>query len=292
MLDNLLKDALKNMPKEEKEKMIEVLKRSIDELTNVISDYINVESKVYRAEEKAGYSVSDTPFYSSTYHLVNHQLLKRITNALNNIDELEKFKELEEIKKELLAVKTQIELPNSRWNNANRYQEPNNRELQTMVAEIISNGPVTKKASINKISTIIANYLNVELKIYNAQKDIDGNVAYSPSYISIYNHFNALMEKTKHAMNDYNEGRKIEKLRSIEKELLAVKTQIESNQQEQWNNANRYQEPNNPELQTRVAEILANNRFLLKQDFISEANQEQLPDNNSKNWNKVHCSIS
>ncbi|WP_342254253.1 hypothetical protein [Spiroplasma endosymbiont of Zeiraphera isertana] len=64
-----------------------------------------------------GYSVSYTTFYMSLQHRINIQLLKEkeIVNALNNVDELEKFKKLEEIYKELVTRKEEIEAPNSRW---------------------------------------------------------------------------------------------------------------------------------------------------------------------------------
>ncbi|CAB1054429.1 hypothetical protein [Spiroplasma endosymbiont of Danaus chrysippus] len=81
----------------------------------------------------------------SLQHRINIQLLKEIVNALNNVDELEKFKKLEEIYKELVTRKEEIEAPNSRWKNANKYKEPNNPDLQTRINQILENGPLTRQ---------------------------------------------------------------------------------------------------------------------------------------------------
>ncbi|WP_339048163.1 hypothetical protein [Spiroplasma endosymbiont of Colias croceus] len=99
MLDDLLRKTLENTPKEYKKNMIDSFRINIGKLINNINDYIDVEEKIYNAESKAGYSVSYNPFYMLLQHRINIQLLKEIVNALNNVDELEKFKKLEEIYK-------------------------------------------------------------------------------------------------------------------------------------------------------------------------------------------------
>ncbi|WP_342266748.1 hypothetical protein [Spiroplasma endosymbiont of Villa modesta] len=108
MLDDLLRKTLENTPKEYKKNMIDSFRINIGKLINNINDYIDVEEKIYNAESKAGYSVSYNPFYMSLQHRINIQLLKEIVNALNNVDELEKFKKLEEIYKELVTRKEEI----------------------------------------------------------------------------------------------------------------------------------------------------------------------------------------
>ncbi|WP_342258017.1 hypothetical protein [Spiroplasma endosymbiont of Nomada ruficornis] len=145
MLDDLLRKTLENTPKEYKKNMIDSFRINIGKLINNINDYIDVEEKIYNAESKAGYSVSYNPFYMSLQHRINIQLLKEIVNALNNVDELEKFKKLEEIYKEFVTRKEEIETPNSRWKNANKYKEPNNPDLQTRINQIWENGPLTRQ---------------------------------------------------------------------------------------------------------------------------------------------------
>ncbi len=51
---------------------------------------------------------------------------------------------------------------------------------------------------------------------------------------------------------------KLEKLRNIEKSILEIRNRIEENNSGIWKNANKYKEPNNPDLQTRINQILEN----------------------------------
>ncbi|WJG70837.1 hypothetical protein [Spiroplasma ixodetis] len=87
----------------------------------------------------------------SLQHRINIQLLKEkeIVNALNNVDELEKFKKLEEIYKELVTRKEEIEAPNSRWKNTNKYKEPNNPDLQIRINQILENGSIRQQNFID-----------------------------------------------------------------------------------------------------------------------------------------------
>ncbi|WP_342254252.1 hypothetical protein [Spiroplasma endosymbiont of Zeiraphera isertana] len=57
--------------------------------------------------------------------------------------------------------------------NANKYKEPNNPDLQTRINQILENCPNAKEESINENINIIINYLKVEEKIYNAEKNFN-----------------------------------------------------------------------------------------------------------------------
>ncbi|MBP1526684.1 hypothetical protein [Spiroplasma endosymbiont of Dactylopius coccus] len=211
MLDDLLRKTLENTPKEYKKNMIDSFRINIGKLINNTNDYIDVEEKIYNAESKAGYSVSYNLFYMSLQHRINIQLLKEIVNALNNVDELEKFKKLEEIYKELVTRKEEIEAPNSRWKNANKYKEPNNPDLQTRINQILENGPNAKEESINENINTIINYLKVEEKIYNAEKNAGYIIAGTPFYMSTYSDITKLISAASTAIKDEDEIRKIKK---------------------------------------------------------------------------------
>ncbi|WP_342218342.1 hypothetical protein [Spiroplasma endosymbiont of Amphimallon solstitiale] len=224
----------------------------------------------------------------SLQHRINIQLLKEkeIVNALNNVDELEKFKKLEEIYKELVTRKEEIEGPNSRWKNANKYKEPNNPDLQTRINQILENGPNAKEESINENINTIINYLKVEEKIYNAEKNAGYIIAGTPFYMSTYSDITKLISVASTAIKDEDESRKIKKLRNIEKSILEIRNRIEENNSGIWKNANKYKEPNNPDLQTRINQILENGP-IRQQNFIDAANQEHIP-NNSNGSNSFH----
>ncbi|WP_342218345.1 hypothetical protein [Spiroplasma endosymbiont of Amphimallon solstitiale] len=145
----------------------------------------------------------------------------------------EKESESEEQKE---PEKEEIEGPNSRWKNANKYKEPNNPDLQTRINQILENGPNAKEESINENINTIINYLKVEEKIYNAEKNAGYIIAGTPFYMSTYSDITKLISVATTAIKDEDESRKIKKLRNIEKSILEIRNRIEENNSGIWNN--------------------------------------------------------
>ncbi|WP_342273279.1 hypothetical protein [Spiroplasma endosymbiont of Acasis viretata] len=152
--------------------------------------------------------------------------------------------------------------------------------MQTRINQILENGPNAKEESINENINIIINYLKVEEKIYNAEKNAGYIIAGTPFYMSTYSDITKLISAASKAIKDEDESRKIMKLRNIEKSILEIRNRIEENNSGIWKNANKYKEPNNPDLQTRINQILENGP-IRKQNFIDAANQENIPNNSS-----------
>ncbi|WP_425376972.1 hypothetical protein [Spiroplasma endosymbiont of Aleiodes alternator] len=159
--------------------------------------------------------------------------------------------------------------------------------LQTRINQILENGPNAKEESINENINTIINYLKVEEKIYNAEKNAGYIIAGTPFYMSTYSDITKLISAASTAIKDEDESRKIKKLRNIEKSILEIRNRIEENNSGIWKNANKYKEPNNPDLQTRINQILENRPLTRQQNFIDAANQEHIP-NNSNGSNSFH----